>query len=187
MASFFVEKLIFRILEGSNRCMIQKKILTWSVCLAVVTTAACGKKTTEASQVNAPNSSENYVKVIEMPLKQPVFEVKQVRAEWVNGFINVAITSKSGSILQVNGIAEKDFKEGALLGDDFRLVYLPGGFVAACTSSKKYLNRLRLQKKSDQTWLLALQGKVFCENSDLQFDLQVDFDQPERSFVAPNH
>lgn len=167
--------------------MSQKRKLLWGVCLVVVTTAACGKKATEANQVNAPISSENYVKVIETPLNQPVFEVKSVRAEWVNGFINIAITSKSGSMLQVNGIAEKDFKAGALFGDAFRLVYLAGGFVAACTSSEKYLNKLHLQKKSDQTWLLALQGKVFCETSDLQFDLQVDFDQPERSFVAPNH
>jgi hypothetical protein len=167
--------------------MSQKRMLLWGVCLAVVTTAACGKKNIEANQAAAPASSENYVKVIETPLNQPVFEVKSVRAEWVNGFINIAITSKSGSMLQVNGIAEKDFKTGRLFGDAFRLVYLPGGFVAACTSSEKHVNYLQLLQKPDQTWLLTLQGKVFCESSDLQFDLQVDFNQPERSFLAPNH
>lgn len=167
--------------------MNQKWMLLGSVCLAVVTTVACGKKSTVAYQANALASSENYVKVIETPLKQPVFEVKSIRAEWVNGFINIAITSNSGSMLQVNGIAEKDFKTGRLFGDAFRLVYLPGGFVAACTSSEKHTNSLQLLQKPNQTWSLSLQGKVFCETSHLQFDLQVDFDQPERGFVAPNH
>ncbi|MDP2189310.1 MAG: hypothetical protein Q8J69_11575 [Sphingobacteriaceae bacterium] len=167
--------------------MKQKWMLFGCVCLVVVTTTACGKKATESGQLQAAVSSENYVKVIETPLNQPVFEVKSVRADWVNGFINIAITSKSGSMLQVNGIAEKDFKTGRLFGDAFRLVYLPGGFVAACTSSEKHVNYLQLLQKPDQTWLLSLQGKVFCESSHLEFDLQVGFDQPERSFVAPNH
>lgn len=157
------------------------------VCLVIGTSAACGKKTTESNQVNAAASSENYVKVIETPLKQPVFEVQKVRAELVNGFLNIAITSKNGSMLQVNGIAEKDFKTGRLIGDAFRLVYLPGGFVAACTSSEKHVNNVQLVQKPDQTWLLSLQGKVFCETSELQFDLQVAFDQPEPRFVVPNH
>jgi hypothetical protein len=167
--------------------MKQKRKLLWGVCVVVVTTAACGKKAAEANQVNAPISSENYVKVIETPLNQPVFEVKSVRADWVNGFINIAITSKSGSMLQVNGIAEKDFKTGRLFGDAFRLVYLPGGFVVACTSSEKHVNNVQLVQKPDQTWLLSLQGKVFCESSHLEFNLQVGFDQPERTFVVPNH
>lgn len=162
-------------------------MLLGSVCIAVVTMVACGKKSTVSSQANALASSENNVKVIENPLKQPVFEVQKVRAELVNGFLNIAITSKNGSMLQVNGIAEKDFKTGRLFGDAFRLVYLPGGFVAACTSSEKHVNNVQLLQKPDQTWVLSLQGKVFCEASELQFDLQLGFDQPERTFVVPNH
>jgi hypothetical protein len=157
------------------------------VCLVIGTSIACGKKTTESNQANAAASFGNYVKVIETPLKQPVFEVQKVRAELVNGFLNIAITSKNGSMLQVNGIAEKDFKTGRLFGDAFRLVYLPGGFVAACTSSEKHVNNVQLLQKPDQTWVLSLQGKVFCEASQLQFDLQLGFDQPERTFVVPNH
>jgi hypothetical protein len=167
--------------------MNQKWMLLGSVCIAVVTMVACGKKSTVSSQANALASSENNVKVIENPLKQPVFEVQKVRAELVNGFLNIAITSKNGSMLQVNGIAEKDFKTGRLFGDAFRLVYLPGGFVAACTSSEKHVNNVQLLQKPDQTWVLSLQGKVFCEASQLQFDLQLGFDQPERTFVVPNH
>jgi hypothetical protein len=167
--------------------MNQKWMLLGSVCIAVVTMVACGKKSTVSSQANALASSENNVKVIENPLKQPVFEVQKVRAELVNGFLNIAITSKNGSMLQVNGIAEKDFKTGRLFGDAFRLVYLPGGFVAACTSSEKHVNNVQLLQKPDQTWVLSLQGKVFCEASELQFDLQLGFDQPERTFVVPNH
>ena len=140
--------------------------------------------TVKASEVAA---APIYVKVMETPLKQPVFEVKSVRADWVNGFINVAITSTTGSMLQVNGIPEKDFKTGALQGDAVRLVYMPGGFVPACTSNDTSKNKLQLQELSDKTWSLTLLGAVICDANLLQFDLKVVFDQPESTRVIPNH
>jgi hypothetical protein len=124
---------------------------------------------------------------METPLKQPVFEVKSVRADWVNGFINVAITSTTGSMLQVNGIPEKDFISGALAGDSFRLVYMPGGMVSACTSNDTSKNKLQLQELSNKTWSLTLLGAVVCDANLLQFDLKVVFEQPESTRVITNH
>jgi hypothetical protein len=167
--------------------MIQKWKRVCCVCLLAVTMAGCGKKTTESSQSNVLATAPIYVKIMETPLKQPVFEVKSVRADWVNGFINVAITSTTGSMLQINGIAEKDFKAGALQGDAFRLVYMPGGLVSACTSNDTSKNKLQLQQLSDKSWSLTLLGAVVCDANLLQFDLKVVFDQPESTQVIPNH
>lgn len=157
------------------------------VCLVFITSAACSKKTTVPAQANVVVAAPIYVKVMETPLKQPVFEVKSVRADWVNGFINVAITSTTGSMLQVNGIPEKDFKSGALAGDAFRLVYMPGGMVSACTSNDTSKNKLQLQELSNKTWSLTLLGAVVCDANLLQFDLKVVFEQPESTRVITNH
>jgi hypothetical protein len=167
--------------------MNQNWMRVCGVCLVVITSAACSKKTTEPAKASEMAAAPIYVKVMETPLKQPVFEVKSVRADWVNGFINVAITSTTGSMLQVNGIPEKDFKSGALAGDAFRLVYMPGGLVSACTSNDTSKNKLQLQELSNKTWSLTLLGAVVCDANLLQFDLKVVFDQPEATRVIPNH
>lgn len=179
--------MIFRILVGSICCMRGKWKFFLLLSLSFITAGACSEKTAEMVQAKEAAPVSMFVKVMESPVNQPDFEVKTVHAEWVNGFINIAITSKSGSMLQVNGIAEQQFKTASVAGDAFRLVYLPGGLVPACTSPTTDKNSLKLRELADKRWSLSLQGEVVCNANLLQFELQVQFDQPERSFVAPNH
>lgn len=166
-----------------------------ALCLFVVTTLACSKKTAESGAASQPKASGSMA-VVEIPpavkitayaLEQPQFTLKSVQPELVNGRLNLALVSEEGTILQINDLAEAQLKNGELQGTDFRLVYLPGGFVPACTSGEKPAHRLRFTSLANRRWQVELVGEVLCQSSKLAFELAFQFEQPEPRFVAPNH
>lgn len=115
----------------------------------------------------------------------PGFTVAGVRAEQVNGRINVAIISQEGSMLQLNGLPVADLQAGKVKAASYRVVYMPGGVQPACTAAEGK-SRLVLQQQKENGWEMQLQTRFMCGTAPLEVACRVSFTVPEPTYVAPN-
>jgi hypothetical protein len=113
------------------------------------------------------------------------FSIKAVQAQNRNGLIYVAIVSDQGSMIQLNEISEKMLKTGMLSGNDFRLVYLPGGNQPACMGTNPLNNRLTLKVEGEEVHL-QLWGQIQCTSFTFVTKAQVQFKKPQPEFIMPN-
>lgn len=152
--------------------------------LGIGLTGACQRNA--RMEVPPPSVAMEYVNLKVSKTAQS-FEIAEVHTEIVNGRFNMAIRSKAGSMVQLNGLAQSQLSQGVKMGEHFQLIYMPAAMKPACTSAKPEENRVEFIRTSDGQWMMKLQGEVKCDRAKHQIDLQVFFKEPEPQFVAPNN
>lgn len=162
---------------------LNKWVLT-CLLLGIVITSACQRKV--GMEVPPPSTAMEYVS-LKVSKSTASFEIEAVHTEIVNGVFNLAVRSKTGSMVQMNGLPQAQLSQGIKTGESFQLVFMPGGNQVACTSAKPELNQAEFIRTSDGQWMLKLQGEVKCDRAKHQIDLQIFFKEPEPVFVAPNN
>ena len=146
--------------------------------------SACQRKA--GMEVPPPSVAMNYV-TMQASKSTEAFEIQEVHTEIVNGRFNMAVRSKAGSMVQLNGLPQAELSQGIKSGQLFQLLFMPAGMQPACTSAKPENNQAEFIRTSDGQWMLKVQGEVKCDRNKQQIDLQVFFKEPEPVFVAPNN
>lgn len=127
----------------------------------------------------------NQVEMSSKRAEAPAFEFSKAEVQNVNGKLNLAIVSKQGSMLQLNDLPLEALKNGKVAADAYRLVYMPGGFQAACLGNPSK-NRLTLKQLAENKWEVALRGEISCGEETISVKMLTNMEVPAPTFVAPN-
>lgn len=161
-------------------CCMQLKI-TWKLVFAFWCSIAC----LLGCAVQRSMPVENQVLLSDAADKAQPFTFSQIQAQQLNGKLNLAVTSKEGQLLQINGLDAQKLKSGKQTAGSYNLVLLPGGMQPACTIDAGKSPKLLLIEGENQAWGLFLKADLSCQGKKIQVDARLTFRMPNPEYAAP--
>lgn len=155
--------------------------ITWKPVFAFWCSIACLLGC--AAQQSMP--VENQVLLKDAANNSQPFTFSQIQAQQLNGKLNLAVTSKEGQLLQINGLDAQKLQAGKQAIGSYTVVLLPGGVQPACTLDAAKSPKLKLIQGENQEWGLYLKADLSCQGKKIEVDARLTFQVPNPEYAAP--
>lgn len=125
------------------------------------------------------------VKLVNHQKKTVPFKTNKAKIEWVNGFVNIALLSTDGQIIQINQIPEGLLKNTTLRSSKINLLLISGDKPYKPLSTHRPLFEITCKKATaGQPISISAQGKLYNNKAWYLVDVKVSGVLPTQQFKS---